>query len=84
MIQHNEFPDIWNSASQNERDKLTDLMHERNLTGFRALVKTIKHKDLDDKPVRELISLCQRHRVPNYSRMQKEQMVSALLEKGCQ
>jgi hypothetical protein len=82
LIQQPDFPEVWKAASDFQREDLLDLLQARKLDPIRSWFKTIRRKNLGDKSARDLIELCRKHKVPNYSRMQKNEMLTALAERG--
>lgn len=73
---------MWKAAGDFQKEDFFRLLEARKLEPIRNWFKAIRRKNLGDKSARDLIELCRKHKVPNYSRMQKEEMIAALAERG--
>lgn len=82
LVQHPEFPGIWQSADLTQRNCFIELFQDRSLQEIKQWIKTVRRRSLGDKSARELIELCRYYHVPNYSRMEKKEMIAALLDHG--
>jgi hypothetical protein len=71
LIQEN--PDL-------EDEELRMLVEDIDLNGVKLFIEKAKSKDLRDMSWRQLVFLCRKHHIPNYSRMDKEEMCARLAE----
>lgn len=81
IIQSNEFVESWKQSSVERRQKLLEVLGNKDLTGVRLWMAS-GPKKLPDMSYRELRDLAQRHSVPKYSRLDKEQLLRALSKRG--
>jgi hypothetical protein len=82
LVQSDDFVHLWLKTSSENRKKAEYLISKSNIFGFKEWFKQQRKADLRDMPYRELLTLCQRHHIKNYSRMMKDEMVEALSERG--
>ena len=81
IIQSNEFVESWKQSSVERRQKLLEVLGNKDLTGVRLWMAS-GPKKLPDMSYRELRDLAQRHSIPKYSRLDKEQLLRALSKRG--
>ena len=82
VIQSNDFVVAWSHATQNQREELLRVLGNKDLNGVRLWVHKVGYQSLLDLPYRELRDLAQRHSVPRYSRLDKDQLVIELKKRG--
>jgi hypothetical protein len=80
LVQGEIFLHLWGKANDSQRRSADKLIKEINLAGLREWVREARTRDLRDMTYRVLVAHCQRAKVPNYSRMQKDEMINALSE----
>jgi hypothetical protein len=80
LVQRNDFLLLWEKSDRDERESATQLIDDVNLEGLREWMNEARKRDLRDMTYRGLLALCQQAKVPNYSRMMKEDMIKALSE----
>jgi len=76
IVQTDDFTDLWEKS--HDRESVIQYIKDINIIALRNWIHD--SLDLRDMSYRQLIALCQKHHVTNYSRMQKEEMVKALGE----
>jgi hypothetical protein len=81
LIQTQNFREAWEQASQVQRSLLVQLISNSSIEEVREWFKSVYTKKIVDLSYRELRVLGQRARIPYYSRMQKEDLIAALLKK---
>ena len=82
LVQTEAFEKAWKAASHDERTKMASAINDVDLDFVRVWIRAVNRKTLIDLSIRDLRNLASRHHIKNYSRMQKEDLVSALIEKG--
>lgn len=80
LVQRSDFLALWGKSDEEHRKVAVKLIDDLDLEGLRGWVQEAKERDLRDMTYRGLLVRCQRARVPNYSRMQKDEMIKALME----
>lgn len=81
LVQSSDFQEIWSKAWMDNRVIAEDLIARGDALGFRAWIKEQRIADYRDMSYRQLLELCKRYRIKNYSRLMKEDMIRALSER---
>lgn len=80
LVQSEDFLKAWDAASDEERKCGNGIIESLDITGLRQWFHDIRVQDLRDMTHRELLVECQKKQIRNYSRMQKDEMIKALME----
>lgn len=82
LIQTEAFCEAWKVATEDERKAMAAAINDCDIDHVRSWIRKVNRKSMMDLGVRDLRDIASSHHVKNYSRMQKEELVSALIEKG--
>jgi hypothetical protein len=78
IIQSDVFVDAWRQATVQQREQLLQVLGNKDLAGVKRWVDAVGPRNVADLSYRDLRDLAQRHLVPRYSRLDKEQLITAL------
>lgn len=81
LVQNDFFPNLWNRANPEQRQSFEFYVSRCDIESVRGWFQALRKLDLRDMSHRDLLELCKKYRIPNYSRMQKEDMVRILSER---
>lgn len=81
LVQASDFRELWAKASEEDREVAESLISKSDALGFKEWLKEQRIDDYRDMSYRQLLDLCQRYHIKNYSRMMKEDMIKALSER---
>lgn len=81
LVQGDLFRTLWDKSNKEQQEAVQTIIIDLNIEGLRDWIHEAQRRDYRDMSYRDLLALCQRLRITNYSRMQKEEMVKALLER---
>lgn len=82
LIETRNFDDAWDVCSEFDRITLQEAIDNFDVELVRDWIKRINRNSLSDLGVRQLRSMASNNHVKNYSRMQKTELIAALIEKG--
>lgn len=82
LVQTEAFAEAWKVATEDERKAMAAAINDCDIEYVRMWIRKVNRKTLIDLTIRDLRGIASRHHIKNYSRMQKDDLVSALIEKG--
>lgn len=80
LVQREEFALLFEKAGAVEQESVSRMVDDIDIDGLRNWFQDARSRDMRDMTHRQLTALCQRRKIPNYSRMQKHEMIAALSE----
>lgn len=78
LVQSSQFSELYNEATQAERDTVIGHIEKRDVTGLHTWMAQQRHQRFDIMTVRELRKLAQLRRIPEYHLMGKFELIVEL------
>jgi len=82
LITSNKFYDLYTFADEEGKQKIEELVEKGDLYGLKQYLKTLNVTSIEEMTIRELRALAQKYHVPNYSRLQKLEIIRKLKRLG--
>ncbi len=82
IIQSRDFEDAWKRSTTEQREQLLKALGNKDLDSVRIWLRSTVRTALADLSYRELRDLAQGHLIPRYSRLDKEQLILQLQQRG--
>tara|TARA_Y100000310_G_scaffold338964_1_gene430147 strand:- start:67 stop:336 length:270 start_codon:yes stop_codon:yes gene_type:complete len=80
-MSHPRFDRLWDSSSDEVKEKLCALVEKMDKKGFKDWADNHPSIDLGELSVHKLRKIAQRMSVPDYSRLDKGRLVAAIVER---
>lgn len=82
LVQTDGFATAWKIASLNARAHVYAKMHQLDIEAVRDWIRQYTKRGLAGSNIRRLRFIASNNHIKNYSRMQKDEIIAALVEKG--